>query len=175
MTIIENSSSRMRLQESYARLSALLLGLAVVFAIFIIAGHHDPKQLINAALFAVAALFFRRVSRIELDKAAHTCRLWRLDMWRRSQRVIPFGDISDVRVDVMRPDTSVQVHTRLSLVTSTETIPLTAGFQADLDWHIKLRELMVDVIFSDRTRPAHLDAEEVLIAGGRPITAAMRS
>jgi hypothetical protein len=96
-------------------------------------------------------------------------------MWRRSQRVIPFGDISDVRVDVMRPDTSVQVHTRLSLVTSTETIPLTAGFQADLDWHIKLRELMVDVIFSGRTRPAHLDAEEVLIAGGRPITAAMRS
>jgi hypothetical protein len=54
-------------------------------------------------------------------------------------------------------------------------VPLTAGFRANLDQHIALRETMADIIFSGRERPAPLEARQLLIDAGRPIAAAMRS
>ena len=175
MRVVEDSASRLRLEETSGRLPALLLAIAVCVAVGVVSLHVDPRQLINAALFAISALFFRRISRIELDKSARGCRIWRLDMWRRSDRTMPFDDITDVQVEVMRPDTSVQVHTRLTLVTSAGPVPLTAGYQANLDAHIALREAMVGVIFSGRPRPAALDPGQLLRDGGRPLAAAMRA
>jgi hypothetical protein len=95
-------------------------------------------------------------------------------MWRRSQRDINFEDITDVRVEVMRPDTSAQVHTRLSLATTDGDVPLTAGYRANLDQHLGLRETMADAIFRGRARPARLDARQLLIDAGRPLAAEMR-
>jgi hypothetical protein len=163
------------LEESSGLIPALLLAVAVGVAGAVVALRLDPRQLINAALFAAAAVFFRRISRIELDKSARRCRIWRLDMWRRSDRTVGFDDIMDVQVEVMRPDTSVLVHTRLKLVLSAGAIPLSAGYRANLDAHIALRESMVDVIFSGRAPPARLDPAQVLRDGGRPIAAAMRA
>jgi hypothetical protein len=172
--IIENTPSYLRLQETSGRLPAILLGAAVIIAVAVVYSGSDLRQLVNAVLFAGSAVFFRRISRVELAKAGRTARIFRVDMWKRSDRAIPFDDISDVRVEVMRPDTSVQCHTRLTLTTGAGPVPLTAGFRANLDDHIALRETMVDVIFSGRTRPAPLSAVEVLTEGGRPLLAAMR-
>jgi hypothetical protein len=148
-------------------MASLLLVAAVV-------RQGDKRLLINAALFGVSALFFRRDSRIELDKFARRCRIQRLDMLRRSDRTIAFDDIRDVGVEVMRPDTSVQAHTRLSILTAADRFPLTAGYTADLSTHIAIREVMVDAIFSGTSRPPPLDPAQVLRDGGRPFTAALR-
>lgn len=175
MRIVENSSACLRLRESSGYLPLFLGAVAVLLAIVIIARHLDPRQLINAFLFGAAAVFFRRESRITLDKAAHRCGVWRQDMWRQSYRAIPFDDINDVQVEIQRPDTSVQVHSRLSLLTPGGPIPLTAGFRADLDAHIALRETMLDVIFVGRPRPARLDPVQLLIDAGRPWAAERRA
>lgn len=175
MRIVENSASHLKLRETSTRLSAFLAVVAAIFTISVVVRHSDPRQLINAGLFAASALFFRRISRTDLDKSARRCRIFRLDMWRRSDRTVPFDDIDDVQVELMQPDTSVQCHTRLSLVTSAGPIPLTAGFIADLDGHIAIREVMVDVIFNGRSRPPPLDPGQLLRDGGRPIAASMRA
>jgi hypothetical protein len=175
MRIVQNSASCLELQESSGYLPAFLLGAAVIVAIVVVTRHADPRQLINAALFAISAVFFRRQSRITLDKARRTCEISRLDMWRRSDRSVAFDDINDVKVEIMRPDTSVQIHTRLSLVTHDGQLPLTAGYRANLDQHIQLREAMVDIIFSGKSRPAPLDAGQLLVEAGRPIAAIMRT
>jgi len=175
MRIIENSPESFRLEESSERLSAFLFTVAVILAVVIIARHLNPKQLINAFLFAGAAVFFRRKAQIKLDRAGRHCEILRQDMWRQSDRSVPFENINDVQVEIMRPDTSVQIHSRLCLETSQGALPLTAGYRADLDRHIELREAMVDVIFSGRPRPAPLDAAKLLRAAGRPIAASMRA
>jgi len=175
MRIVENSSSCLRLRESSGYLPAFLASAAVLLAVVIIVRHLDPKQLINAFLFAVASVFFRRESRVTLDKAARRCGVWRRDMWRRSYRAIPFDDIKDVEVEIQRPDTSVQTHCRLVLSTSSGTIPLTAGFRAGLDAQIALRNAMVDVIFLGRPRPAQLDPVQMLVDAGRPFAAERRA
>jgi len=173
--VVENSPSRLRLQETSGILPAILMGGAVLVVIVVIYRGVDPRQLINAVLFSAAAVFFRRIARITLDNERRILRLFRVDMWRRSERTIPFDDISDVQVEVARPETSVQTHTRLTLTTANGPVPLTAGYRANLDAHIALRETLVDVIFNGRSRPAPLSAVQVLLAGGRPLAAAMRA
>src|SRR6185437_16323788 len=118
MRIVENSSSCLKLRESSGYLPAVLVSCAVITAILVLARHDDPKQLINAFLFAVAAIFFRRESRITLDKAVRRCGVWRRDMWRTSYRAMSFDDIDDVQVELQRPNTSALTHSRLSLQTS---------------------------------------------------------
>ena len=175
MRIVQNSPALLTLEETSGRLPALLLVIAVGIAVAVIAQHADLRQLINAGLFGVSAVFFRRKSRVELDRSARCCRIWRLDMWRRSTRTLAFDDITDVQVEVMQPDTSVQCHTRLTLLAPAGPVPLTAGFRAELDGQIALRETMADVIFTGRVRPARLDPRQVLVDGGRPFAAAMRA
>lgn len=175
MRIVENSASSLQLEETSGPLPAFLLGVAFIVAIVVVTRHADPKQLVNAALFAASAVFFRRKSRITLDKAGRLCEIWRQDMWRQSDRSLAFDDIKDVKVEIMRPDTSVQCHSRLSLVIPEGPLPLTAGYRANLDQHIQLREAMVDIIFSGKSRPAPLDAAQLLVDAGRPIAAIMRA
>ena len=175
MTIIENSSSRLRLRESTGWVSLVLFAAAVVVAVVVITRHDDFKQLINSVLFAVSALFFRRESRITLDKVARRCGIWRQDMWKHSYRALAFDDIEDVQVEILRPDGDVLVHCRLALLTPSGAVPLTAGYSATLDWQIKLREMMLDVIFVGRTRPLPLDPVKLLLDAGRPYQAATRA
>jgi len=171
MHIVENTGSCLKLRESTGYLPAILASAAAIVVVVVVFRHDNPKQLINAFLFAIAAVFFRRESRITLDKLARRCGLWRRDMWRTSYRAIAFDDIDNVQVEICRPNTSVQTFTRLSLQTSTGAVPLTAGYRADLDRHIALRETMVDVIFVGRTRPAALDPVKLLLDAGRPFAA----
>jgi len=175
MRAIENSPSRLRLRETTGYLPVFLGGVAVLIVIFVVARHENPKQLINAVLFAASAVFLRRESRITFDKSARRCGIWRQDMWRRSYRTILFDDIQDVQVEIQRPDTGALTHSRLSLLTSTGPVPLTAGFSATLDWQISLRETMIDVIFLGRSRPAQLDPVQLLLNAGRPLAAARRA
>jgi hypothetical protein len=175
MHIVENTCSCLKLRESTGYLPAFLASSAVIVAVVVLVRHDNPKQLINAFLLAVAAVFFRRESKITLDKAARRCGLWRRDMWRSSYRSVGFDDIDDVQVEIMRPNTSAQTFTRLSLQTKSGAVPLTASFRADLDRHIALRESMVDVIFLGRPRPAALDPVKLLLDAGRPFAAERRA
>lgn len=175
MRIVENSSSCLRLRESSGYLPPILGIAALSIALLVVVGHKDPRQLITAFFFAAATVFFRRDSRITLDKLARRCDIWRLDMWRRTYRGLPFDDVKDVQVQIERPDTGAVAHSRLVLATSCEAIPLTAGYSATLDWHLKLREQLVDLIFVGRSRPAPLDPVKLLQDSGRPFLAARRA
>jgi hypothetical protein len=174
MRIVEDSQSHLRLRENFSLLSTLLLGASGLTVAFAILRHADRVLLINAALFAVSGLFFRRVSEVDLDKGTKHCRISRLDVFRRSERMIAFDEITDVRVEIQRADTSAQDHARLNLVTATGAVALTAGFAAGVDAQIALREAMVDVIFLGRPRPAPLDPVRVLAQGGRVFHGAVR-
>lgn len=175
MRIVEDSPVRLRLRETTGYLPVVLGVAAVLIAIFVVVRREDPRQLINSVLFAASAVFFRRESRITLDKSARRCGIWRQDMWRRSYRTIPFDDIEDVQVEIEAPDMDALTHSRLSLLTSVGSVPLTAGFSATLDWQISLRERMVDAIFLGRPRPAQLDPVQLLLNAGRPFAAARRA
>jgi hypothetical protein len=175
MRIIENSSSRLRLRETTGYLPIFLAAGAIVIAVIVISRHDNPKQLINSGLLTMAAVFFRRESRITLDKPARRCGIWRQDMWRRSYRAIAFDEIEDVEVEIQKPNTDVLAYCRLCLVASSGKVPLTAGFSATLDWQIKVRETMIDAIFVGRPRPAALDPVQLLLDAGRPFAAAKRA
>jgi hypothetical protein len=175
MRIVENTGSCLKFRESTGYLPAFLASAAVIVMVVVVVRHDNPKQFANVLLFATAAVFFRRESRITLDKVARRCGLWRRDMWRSSYRAISFDDIDDVQVEIERPNSSVQTFTRLSLQTKSGAVPLTASFRADLDRHIALRESMLDVIFVGRPRPAALDPVQLLLDAGRPFAAERRA
>jgi hypothetical protein len=174
MRIVEDSPSHLRLRDSLSLLSYFLLAVCGVILVFAAVGHGKPALLINAGLFAAAGFFFRRVSDVDLDKAAKRCRISRLDMVRRTEQTIAFDAIVDVRLELQRPNTSAQDHARIDLVTASGSISLTAGFAPGVDRQIALREAMVDVIFLGRPRPAPLDPVQVLADGGRVMNAAVR-
>lgn len=175
MRIVASTPECLKLRETTGYLPVILGSAAVILTIAIIAEHQDPKQLVTVGLFAVSAVFFRRDSRITLDKAARRCCVWRRDMWRSSYRALSFDEIKDVQVEIMRADTDVRTHSRLSLLTSGGPVPLTAGFSADLDAQIAVRDAMVDVIFVGRPQPAALDPVQLLLNAGRPFAAERRA
>jgi len=175
MYVVANSPECLRLRESSRLVSTVLAGAAVALGIFAVSRHFDRTLLINTGIAAVAAVFFRRESRVTLDKPARRCGIWRRDMWRTSYRAIAFDDITDVRVEIERPDTGRQTHSRLAVVTRDGAVPLTAGFGPGLDDQIRIREAMVDMIFAGRGRPAVIDPVQLLLDAGQPFAAERRA
>jgi len=92
--IAENSPDRLVLRDRSAWMAILLLGAAVLIAGSFVLVPGQPGQLVVAAFFAVGGLVFLRTSNVIFDKGSRTCFVRRRDIFKVTQRAIPFADIT---------------------------------------------------------------------------------
>jgi hypothetical protein len=169
MRIVENTPARLVLRNRTLWLSWGLFGLAAVLMVPVVS-HPNPQEFLVAALCAACGAVFLRATDVTFDRARRTCALRRLDIWRVMRVDLSFDDILDVQIDTLtdedRPPTC-----RLSLVTTSGTVPLTASYQPTLERFTQMRQAAIDAVFADRTQPAAEDPVVRLVRAGRTIDA----
>jgi hypothetical protein len=168
MRIVENSPERVRLHDSSLWICVTGFAVAVVMTGFAIR-LGDPRGLVGAALFAACGLAFLRATDVIVDRRARTVAVRRRDPFRVRRALLPFGDISDVRVETMLGGKYSDVITcRLSLVTTSDVMPLTGSFQSGLERYDEMRAILLSVLFPDRPRPPPTDPGRAMVDFGLP-------
>jgi len=172
MRIVENNAQRLILRDRALWISWVCFALgSIAFGHFAIA-RGDPRQLIPGALFVVFGAAFLRATDVVFDKAQRRCAIRRRDVWRVTGAEMPFDDIVDVRVEPMHAaDDSGAISCRLTLVTASATLPLTATYQPSLQRFEAMRETVAEVLFAGRAEPAAEDPVLTLLRAGRFIDA----
>lgn len=170
MRIAENDQARLVLRDSSVWISwicfAAAAGLAVTFA----SRPADPRLVIPPVLLALFGVGFFRSSEVTFDKMTRTCVVRRRDLARVRRTAFPFGEITDVRVEVrLGGDHARILMCRLNLIRGAETLPLTASYQPGLARYEALRETLADVTFAGRARPPAADPLQELADQGRVI------
>ena len=127
MRISENTPSRLTLRDRTLWISVPCFGLA---GIFIVRLADQPSLLVPAALFLMFGLAFLHATDVTFNKIDRTCAIRRLDVLRLTHIRLAFEDIIDVRVEIAPfPDDERVPSCRLSLVTASAIVPLTASYQ----------------------------------------------
>jgi hypothetical protein len=152
-------------------LSTIFLGAAALLAVGVVRDR-EPGLLIPAGLFLIFALAFLRASDVTFDKITRACTIRRLDVLRLTRTRLGFEDIVDARVEIEpMPDDPRAPSCRLSLVTTSAAVPLTAAYEPSKERYAAMREAVLDTIFGDRPRPAAADPIQRLVNEGRIIDA----
>jgi hypothetical protein len=166
MRIVENSTERVRLHDSSLWISGIGIAVGAVMAGFAVR-LGDPRGLAGAAFFAACGLAFLRATDVILDKSARTIAIRRRDLFRVRRALLPFSDITDVRVDTFLGGKWSDVITcRLSLVTTSDVMPLTGSFESGLDRYDEMRATLLAVLFPNRPRPAPTDPGKAMLGFG---------
>ena len=93
-------------------------------------------------------------------------------MLRLTRTHLSFDDIVDIKVDIEPLQGESQVTAcRLSLVTASAVLPLTASYEPSLERYNAMRDRILDVLFADGRRPPAADPVEALAREGRTIDA----
>ncbi len=172
MRIVEDSPTHFRMRGGSLWIAAICIAAALVAVGHVVLAHAPPKELIAAAFSAAFGLAFLRASDVICDRLGKTCQVSRFNLFGLHRRQLAFRDISNVIVETLRdPDGGDAMMCRLSLMTTTGAIPLTASYQSGLGRHEAMREALVNVIFAGRSRPAAPDPLDALIHAGRRIDA----
>ena len=152
-------------------LSAILIGAAVLLAVGVVRDR-EPRLLIPAGLFVIFALAFLRATDVTFDKIARTCVIRRLDVLRLTRIQLGFDDIMDARIETEpMPDAPAVPSCRLSLVTQSAVMPLTASYEPSRERYDAMREAVLDAIVNNRPRPVAADPVHLLVKEGRIIDA----
>jgi len=171
MRISDDTPSQLRLRDRTLWLSVVCFGAALVLvggAVY----DREPRLLISAGFFVVFALASLRATDVTFDKIERTCSIRRLDILRVSRMRLAFDDIVDVKVEIEpMPDNAAVPSCRLSLVTGSATVPLTASYQSDYERSNAMRDAVLAAIMGDRPRPAAADPVRTLAKEGRTIDA----
>lgn len=78
----------------------------------------------------------------------------------------------NVRVEFApSPDSWDVISCRLSLVTASAIMPLTASYRPDQERYNAMRDTILETVFKDTPRPAAVDAVRMLVEKGRIIDA----
>ena len=169
MRIAENTPSRLVLRDRTLWISTLLLGVAAVLLVHYAKAH--DQTLISALVWVAFALPFLRSTDVIFDKSEGICTLRRLDMLRLTSTRLEFRDLKDIRVETCPMDDTQSVSCRLSLVTASATLPLTASYEPSLERYNQMRETIVDAVFPASRRPVAVDPIQDLVRQGRTIDA----
>jgi hypothetical protein len=171
MRILEDTPSHLALRDRTLWLSAILIGAAVLLAVGVVRDR-EPRLLIPAGLFVIFALAFLRATDVTFDKIARTCVIRRLDVLRLTRIQLGFDDIMDARIETEpMPDAPAAPSCRLSLVTQSAVMPLTASYEPSRERYDAMREAVLDAIFNDGPRRAAADPIQLLVKEGRIIDA----
>jgi hypothetical protein len=173
MRISEDTPDHLRLADRMALwMSAICLGSAMILvggAIY----DSEPRLLITAGLFLLFALLFLRTSDVTFDKLTRTCSIRRLDVFRVTRKQFGFDDILDARIEVdPMSDNPAMPGCRLSLVTTSGIVQLTAGYESDYEHYNAMRAAVLDATFKNRQRPAAVDPVRQLAQDGHVAAAA---
>jgi hypothetical protein len=93
-------------------------------------------------------LAFLRATDVTFDKIERSCAIRRLDVLRLTRIRLVFADITDARVEIVpMPDNAADPSCRLSLVTASAVVPLTAGYEPSQERCNAMRDAVLDVVF----------------------------
>ena len=171
MRISEDTPERLVLRDRTAWVSLVCLaGAAALLVRFAMVG--EKGLLIGATVSALFSLPFLRATDLVFDKVQHICTMRRLDLWRMTRLNLAFRDIHDLRVEVepMGGDSHV-ISCRFSLVTASAAVPLTISYEPDLERYDRMRDQILEVLFSPSRRPAATDPVEDLVKHGQVVSA----
>jgi hypothetical protein len=113
-----------------------------------------------------------RATDVTFDKIDRICAIRRFDVLRVTRTRLAFADITDIRVEIApMPDDGATISCRLSLVTASAVVPLTASYAPDQPRYNAMRDTVLEAVFEDRPRPAALDPVRMLVKEGRIIDA----
>jgi hypothetical protein len=171
MRISEDTPDHLRLADRTLWLSAVCAGAMMI----LVAGaiyDREPRLLITAGFFLVFALAFLRATDVTFDKIARTCSVRRLDVLRVTRTHLGFDDILDARVEFQpMPDNPAVPSCRLSLVTKSAVVPLTATYEPSQERYDAMRDTVLDAVFNKKPRPAAVDPIHILVKEGRILDA----
>jgi hypothetical protein len=169
--ISEQTPDHLRLTDRTLWLSAVCFGAMAILVAGAICDR-EPRLLISAGLFLVFALAFLRATDVTFDKIGRTCSIRRLDVQRVTRTHLGFDDILDARVEIEpMPDNPAIPSCRLSLVTKSTTVPLTAAYEPSQERYDAMRDAVLDAVFTKKTRPAAVDPVHMLVKDGRILDA----
>ena len=93
-------------------------------------------------------------------------------MLRLTRTQLGFDDIVDARVDIEpMPDDPAAPSCRLSLVTKSAAVPLTAVYEPGAERYDIMRNAVLDAVFGKTTRPPPVDQIHMLVKQGRILDA----
>jgi hypothetical protein len=168
MRISENTASHLRLRDRTLWISAVCFGAAMIFIVRLAIVRDPPTLLIPAALFVIFGLAFLRATDATFDKIARICDIRRLDVLRLTRTRLAFEDILDARVEIApSPESASVLSCRLSLVTASGVVPLSAVYAPDHARYSAMRDAVLDAVFKDAPRPAAVDPVRMLAKEGR--------
>ncbi len=172
MRISEDTPSRLRLRDRTLWISLVCFAGAAAIIVRVAVDRDPSEQLIPAALFVVFGLAFLRATDVTFDRVERLCAIRRFDVLRVKRTQIAFADIVDVRVEIEpMPDNPASISCRLSLVTTSAVIPLTASYEPDQDRYNAMRDAVLEAVFRDRQKPAAVDPVRMLVKEGRIVDA----
>jgi hypothetical protein len=171
MRIVENSSSCLRLRDRTFLISVVCLGGAAVTLVRAALHPDQPGMLVSAAMFIIFAFAFLRATDVTFDKEKRLCDIRRLDVMRRKRMRFAFADIVDARVEIAPVEEPAVLSCRLSLVTTSGVVPLSAGYEPDEQRYDTMREAVLDTVIATGPRPPAADPVRMLVEEGRIIDA----
>jgi hypothetical protein len=172
MRISENTPSHLKLRDRTLWISAVCFAAAAILLVHFAFDRDQSEQLIAAAVSLMFGLAFLHATDVTFDKSARICSVRRFDVLRVMRMRVAFEDIADVRVEIApMPDDAAVLSCRLSLVTASAIVPLTASYQPDQVRFNAMRDTVLEAVFGDRPRPAALDPVRMLVQEGRIIDA----
>jgi hypothetical protein len=173
MRITESTPSHLRLRDRTLWISGVCFAAAVVLAARAALDRDQLGELIPAALSAMFGLAFLRATNVTFDKVVERiCAIYRFDVLRVRRTRLAFADIVDARVEIgPSPGDSPVISCRLSLVTGSAVVPLTAGYEPDQHRYNAMRAAVLEAVFGDGPKPSALDPVRMLVKERRIIDA----
>ena len=172
MRISENTPSHLKLRDRKLWLSAICFAAAAIIVGRVAFDYDQSEQLIPAALSLIFGFAFLRATDVTFDKVARICAIRRFDVLRLTRTRLAFADIVEVRVEIApMQDDADALSSRLSLVTASAALPLTAGYEPDQKRYNAMRDAVLEAVFGDGPRPAAVDPVRILVKQGRIIDA----
>jgi hypothetical protein len=172
MRISENTPLRLRLRDRTLWISGICFAAAAILVARVAFDYDQSDQLIPAALSLIFGLAFLRATDVTFDRVARICAIRRFDVLRLTRTRLAFADILDVRVEIApMQDEADALSCRLSLVTASAVVPLTAGYEPDQKRYNTMRDAVLEAVIGDGPAPAALDPVRMLVQQGRIIDA----
>jgi hypothetical protein len=155
MRSTESTPSHLRLRDRTLWISGVCSAAAVVLAARAALDRDQLGELIPAALSAMFGLAFLRATNVTFDKVVERiCAIYRFDVLRVRRTRLAFADIVDARFEIgPSPGDSPVISCRLSLVTASAVLPLTAGYEPDQHRYGAMRAPVLEAVFGDAPKP----------------------
>jgi hypothetical protein len=172
MRITENTPARLILRDRTYWFSIVCFATTAILATVAVS-HERTDQLLGTGFFLLCGFLTLRAGTIVFDKSARRCEIRRLDIVSFKRIQLAFDVIVDIRVEPSPGgDDPGTIGCRLSVVTATATLPLSAVYTPGLEHYNRMRDAILDMLYAGTPRPPASDPAALLAVQGNVIAAA---